>query len=94
MTKSKSTDTAIVRAVVNADAVGRLQNGNVVVRRGFFYRHGCDAEKFAAGVKASLDKAGIKYQIVDTWEKWTAFNGSSKLANSSHWGVELKLLKE
>ena len=72
-----------------ADAVSKRKDGTIVVRRGFYYRHGQDAEGFQLAVGKALMKAGIRYSIKDYGEKWVAFKGGASLASQSHWWVEL-----
>ena len=77
---------------VYPDVIGRNKAGNIMVRKGFFYTHGYTAEKFEASVKSALDKAGIKYEIVDRGEHWVAFRGGASTSQQSHWYVEIKLI--
>lgn len=72
-----------------ADTVGRNKQGQIVVRRGFFYRHGMNSTKFAAAVTRALQDAGISYLVVDQGEKYTAFRGGQSVAQGSHWWVIL-----
>ncbi len=72
-----------------ADAVSRKKDGTIVIRRGFYYRQGKDAEDFFLAVGQGLAKAGIQYSVKDYGEQWKAFKGGSSLAKSSHWWVEL-----
>ena len=72
-----------------ADSVSRRRDGTIVVRRGYFYRHGQDAEDFQLAVGSALIKAGIQYSIKDYGDHWARFRGGASLAKSSHWWVEL-----
>lgn len=72
-----------------ADQVSRRKDGTVVVRRGYFYTHGKDAEDFQLAVGNALQKAGIRYSIKDYGDNWARFRGGASLAKSSHWWVEL-----
>lgn len=72
-----------------ADTVGRNKQGQIVVRRGFFYRHGMDSTKFAAVVTRALKDAGMSYLVLDQGEKYTAFRGGQTVAQGSHWWVIL-----
>lgn len=66
-----------------ADSVAIL-NGVFTVRRGFFYRCGGSAE----ALRAAVEKAVPGACILDSGEKWTAFNGGASLARSTHWWVK------
>ena len=72
-----------------ADSVSKRKDGTIVIRRGFFYRHGKDAQDFSLSVGAALSKAGIQYRVKDWGEKYTSFRGGASLASQSHWWVEL-----
>ena len=74
-----------------ADQVSRKKNGNYIIRRGYFYTHGYDSDKFRKAVEAVLKRQGINATVVDHGDHWAAFKGSASLANSSHWYVEVKV---
>ena len=74
---------------VLTDSVSKRKDGTIVIRRGFYYRHGQDAESFRIAVCKVLNKTDIKYSIKDYGEKWAAFKGGASLASQSHWWVEL-----
>lgn len=58
-------------ALVGMDvAIGRNKQGQIVVRRGFFYRHGMDSAKLAADVTQALEAAGVSYLVLDQGEKY------------------------
>ena len=73
-----------------ADTVGKNRQGQIVIRRGYFFRNGCDSEKYANRISETLEAAGIKAKIVDSGEKWKPFIGGASTANSSHWYVILE----
>ena len=60
------------------------RDGVFTLRRGFFYRHGNDANKIAAKVQAALPDA----MIVDRGEVWKPFRGGASVAQGSHWYVK------
>ncbi len=72
-----------------ADSVSKRKDGTIVIRRGFYYRHGKDAQDFALAVGAALKKAGVEYSVKEFGEKYTTFRGGASLASQSHWWVEL-----
>lgn len=70
-----------------ADTVGRSK-GDIVVRRGFFYKMGQNSEKFAARVDAALEKAGVSERVVCHGTKDAAFRGGQTVAQGSHfWAI-------
>lgn len=70
-----------------ADTVGRSK-GDIVVRRGFFYKMGQNSEKFAAKVDAALEKAGVSERVVCYGTKDAAFRGGQTVAQGSHfWAI-------
>jgi len=80
-----------VRAATNsiADGVGKRKDGTIVVRRGYFYRHGMTSELFAARVAKALEAAKSPLTVKAHGDHWTSFNGGASLATSSHFWVEL-----
>ena len=85
---SPQTQVANILAAL-ADSVSKRRDGSIVIRRGFYYRHGQDAEGFSLAVGAALIKAGIQFNVKDYGEKYAAFRGGASLASQSHWWVEL-----
>lgn len=81
-----------VRKALDGGVVDSVGNGKegVVVRRGFFYRHGMDAQKFEGVVLATLNAAGLQPTIVRSGEVWAPFRGGASVARSSHWYVIVK----
>ena len=86
MTYARSIRDAIDSGV---DSVSKRKDGTIVLRRGFYYRNGMDAESFFLFVSKKLNAAGIKFSVKDYGEKWTTFRGGASLATQSHWWVEL-----
>jgi len=72
-----------------ADTVSKRRDGSIVIRRGFYYRHGADAETYKIAVCKRLNEAGMNYHLKDYGEKWTSFRGGASLASQSHWWVEI-----
>ena len=72
-----------------ADTVGKRRDGSFVIRRGFFYRHGVDADAYRIAVTKRLNESGINYSLKDWGEKWTTFRGGASVNAQSHWFVEI-----
>lgn len=73
-----------------ADSVSKRRDGSIVIRRGFYYRHGQDAESFKIAICKVLNKSDdMPYSIKDYGEHWTTFRGGAPLARQSHWFVEI-----
>jgi len=94
-TKRVMKNTNIVSQVKHAlnysvDSVGRNKLGQIVLRKGFFYRMGMDSQKLAEQVQAKLDAAGVKLKVVDRGEQWRPFRGGASVAQGSHWYVILE----
>jgi len=81
-----------VRAALeySVETVGKNKDGNIVVRKGFFYTHGASAESFAHVVRLKLRAAGLKAEVVESGEVWRPFRGGANTANSSHWFAVLR----
>lgn len=69
--------------------VGKNKLGQIVVRRGFFYRHGKTSQDWVNTVSNALTAAKVEFNVVSAGEVWKAFRGGSTVANSSHWYVVL-----
>ena len=90
MAKPKSFQAQVSNALSSlADSVSKRKDGSIVIRRGFYYRHGQDAESYKIAVCKQLNAAGFNYSIKDYGEKWAAFRGGASLASQSHWWVEI-----
>lgn len=78
---------------VNADTIGRKRDGsgNYLFRKGFYYRFGTDAQKYAKQVSFDLCEMNQDHDIVDYGEKYTAFRGGASVANQSHFWVVVKM---
>ena len=74
----------------HADSCALKKNGNVIVRRSFFYQHGCNAAMFRDHVVGCLSKAYVNATVVDFGEHWAPFKGGARISRGSHWWVELK----
>ncbi len=83
----KITKRSLAEAGVFCDTLGKNKAGNYVLRRGFFYRHGCSAGKIANELKEKFPEV----EIVDKGEHWTEFRGGQSVRQGSHWWVEFKI---
>ena len=84
--------TRIVRDIaVNADMVSKKRNGNILVRKGYFYGISADGSKFAESVMRQLTKAGIDAIQVDYGNHYANFDGNASVARSSHYWIELEV---
>ena len=73
-----------------ANSVSKRRDGTIVIRRGFYYRHGMDAESYRIEVCKVLNACeSLPYALKDYGEHWTSFRGGASLANQSHWFVEI-----
>jgi len=71
------------------DSIGKRKNGNIIIRRGYFYRHGKDVYDLKMYVENTLRLHGVKYNIVDYGDTWKNFRGDGGVARGSHWWVEI-----
>ena len=69
------------------DTVGRNKDGNIVIRRGYFYRNGMDSQKFAARV---MEKLGDAVTLVECGDHWAPFRGGASVARGSHFYAVVK----
>lgn len=68
-----------------ADKVTFKRDGTIVFRRGYFYAHGYNAEKFAKRVKADLAEHGIKAEIVGFRNHWAPW------PRETYWEVTMRV---
>lgn len=71
MTKTKETLTTVRDRLASvADSVGYSRKDDAfVAKRGYFYRHGMDADKLADAVKRALLDA-VVLEASDHWNPW------------------------
>jgi hypothetical protein len=80
-----------LRENILCDMVGRLKSGEFKFYRGFFYRMGGDAEKFAARITRDLQAAQLEpFKVTDCGEHYTSFNGGAPIQRQSHWWATVK----
>ena len=53
-----------------ADSVSFKRDGTLVFKRGYFYRHGMDEQKFAKHVLYLLEQAGVTATLVSARDRW------------------------
>lgn len=72
------------------DTIGVKKDGNIVVRRGYYYRSKqMSSTKLADSIVRLITATGIALRVVDHGEQWKAFRGGASIANQSHFWVEL-----
>ena len=89
MSKQKSLVSVIRQEVSKVDSVGRNRAGNVVVRYGYFYRNGLEANAFAQHIEDQLIELGRDVRVVAFGDHWAPFKGGASVAKQSHFWVEL-----
>lgn len=85
----------IVKAAIRADSVGKNKDGNIVIRLGYFYRHGITEKNLEDRVRTSLSgRNDIEFKILGSGDHWAAFRGGASVANSSHWWVIVRVIQK
>lgn len=82
---AKSVKSQVADAVAGVADVVSVSKGQIFVRRSFYYRHGYDADKFAAAVQRAVDAAKVPVTVQEHGEKYKAFRGGDTVAQGSHW---------
>ena len=76
-----------------ADSVSKRRDGSIVIRRGFYYRHGCDADTYRIAVTKKLNECdSMPYSLKDWGEHFIvnqSIHRDTPLSRSSHWFVEI-----
>ena len=87
--RTKITKRDLEEKVIGFDGVVvRRKAGEVKFGRGYFYRHGQTAEKFAACMGKELEKEFPgRFRLKDCGDHWAAFRGGASLWMSSHFWV-------
>lgn len=75
---------------VHPDQVTK-RGSRLILRRGFFYRHGSTDEGWREKVERALVAAGIGYRLVGYGEVDKPFRGGAPIQRQSHWWVEVEL---
>jgi len=79
--------------IVHCSQVSRKRNGNFLFRNGYFYTNGATENTFAIRIINALAANNIDCTVVDMYNHWAPFRGGAKVANQSHFGVEIKILE-
>jgi hypothetical protein len=75
---TNTTKKLIKNAITNAsDNITFRKNGEIVVRRSYFYKHGMDSAQLAERCAADLKAAGFNPVIVSDEDKWAAWPKTS-----------------
>ena len=79
--------------LVGADSVGKKRDGsgNFVIRRGYFYTGGMDADKFAESISKQMNEMNINHTVVGQGDHWAPFKGGASIAKQSHFWVEVSV---
>ena len=74
-----------------ADSVSKRRDGSIVIRMGFYHRHGQDADSYRIAVTKKLNACdGMPYNLKDWGEHWTTARPyKAPIDRSSHWFVEI-----
>lgn len=75
----------------SVDSVGKNKDGNIVVRRGYFYRNGQDSGTFAENIKSRLIEGNLNVALVGCSDNWKPFRGGAPVAQQSHFAAEFKI---
>lgn len=72
MNKNEQEDVKRIALTTSADRVTIHRDGTVSVYRGYFYRMGMTAEKFAQQIEEALNAAGYNAVVYgyDVWKQW------------------------
>ena len=77
-----------------ADMISQNKNKEIIIRKGYFYKHGQTADMFAARISAILTRKLILFETLEITDNWVPFKGGATLVSKqSHFLVRLKGLK-
>jgi hypothetical protein len=92
MAKQKTVIGVLRHNLIGVESIGKNKAGNLVIRRGFYYRHGGTPEQLAERVLATCKLFNIPAELVDCGENWKPFAGGKGVAQNSHWWAEIKVV--
>ena len=76
-----------------ADSVSKRRDGSIVIKCGFHYRHGLDADDYRIAVTKKLNECdSMPYSLKDWGEHFIvnqSIHRDTPLSRSSHWFVEI-----
>ena len=75
----------------SVESVGKNKEGNIVVRRGYFYRNGDSSAAFAERMKWLLLDGKLDAVLISHKDVWKPFKGGASVANQSHFAVEFRI---
>lgn len=90
LTLHKKIQSAVENGSVSADDISKDKEGNTILRRGFYYRHGNTSHGHAEKMSKELHDANIDHEVVDHGEVDKPFKGGASIKNSSHFWVKVK----
>jgi hypothetical protein len=72
------------------DMVSAKKTGEIVLRRGYFYRMNMTPKILLERVTQTLQTAGIEFTVVEIGDHWFPFRGGDSIARGSHFFVVIK----
>ena len=73
MARKQSFKKFVEENIIGVDKLVKHKDGTYSFKRGFFYRHEMDDEKFGRQISNSLTKEGIEFRLIKTFEDWNAW---------------------
>ena len=86
----KLTKSSFEKAGVNADQISKDKAGNIVLRKGYYYRPKYDVSAWATVILAKMKNAGFDLELVQDDDIWKPFRGGSTIARQSHYLVKVR----
>lgn len=75
----------------SVESVGKNKDGNIVVRKGYFYRNGQNSGDFAENIKWLLLDGKLDVALVGCSDNWFPFKGGAPVSKQSHFAAEFKI---
>lgn len=94
MSKVSIVEKALEQQGIKPSQVSRNKAGQVLVRRGYFYRHGSTAEGWRDRISDALKLANVSHTVIDYYDHFVAFKGGAPVAKQSHFCVVLEVQDE
>jgi hypothetical protein len=85
-----------VKALLDENGLeyGRNKAGDIVVRKGYFYKGNATHEALATRIMGMLTQEGLRATVVESYDQWAPFNGGASTAKNSHFAVVLRVTEE
>ncbi len=92
MAKISKSTLDLIKQNIYCSQISKNKLGNLIFRKGYFYRMGHSAESFSETISKSLNDLNLKFQIVSKGDIFKPFKGGASVKSQSHFFVEVSII--